>query len=231
MTGWRKLVFTISLLMTMVGGMFLIGELPPFIYHKEYIFYAVSTGSLFCYMAAVVLLAGYCWGITLRKRQIATAEQTKKATPLEELGAWMSKHWKYTRSLLLFTVVFLFYLSVTNVVFVSKDDIFIAKPWKPAGETYQYKEVEEVNVHVPWWNGKEIRYIITMKDGTKANLVGGAGKAVVKDTYAYIQDFDKRVVQLGVKKYADSTGLADVTSLWDRKYQIRWKEIFSNMPV
>ncbi|HAX73541.1 MAG TPA: hypothetical protein DCY20_08450 [Firmicutes bacterium] len=223
-----KGVGLITLLLVIFLGMaVLISILPALIYQVDYIFYSVSDSAFIIAIVTVYVLVGFF----LVKYHHTVKKQSGLNFALEsELTAaygLIQPVWHKSKLLIAIVVIACLYVSCTQVVFVASDEIFVVRPLSPLGTSYHYTDVVEVKIYSPIYKS-ELNYQITLTDGTKVNLNGGGGDDINGDTYESLQDFDYKVVKLGIKKSSDLDAVYRCTKDYDRVYHDRWMNIAQN---
>lgn len=126
------------------------------------------------------------------------------------------------------------YCCMTSVTFVTENSIVYCSPTHPTGVEYAYSDVDEI---VTGFGDK----VLTLKeykkngnffyqiqvDGKKvvfhAPTVNGEIKRYKDDTYLELEDFDQKLVELGVSKKADSDGYENCDL--DKQYVDRFLRI------
>lgn len=131
----------------------------------------------------------------------------------------------------------LFYFAVVNVAFVTPETIVSYSTLHPAGVTYEYKDISRVDTSFGWKNIDVREY---KKKGTFSYRISiGEKKLVfsqpsinesieryVEDTYLELEEFDVRVMSLGVPKKG-SAKYSDRCDL-DQVYVNRFLRIIEN---
>ena len=166
----------------------------------------------------------------LLKLGMRTVEQMEDMNDLlyiwNHLGKW--------RSIAVAIWVIGLYCSVTSVTFVTEDLIVYHSPIHPTGVEYEYSDVDEVVTGfgdkffaIAEYKKKGNFYYQVEVDGRKVVFhvpsVNGEIKRYEHDTYLELEEFDQRLVELGVSKKADPNGYENCDL--DKQYVDRFLRI------
>lgn len=129
------------------------------------------------------------------------------------------------------------YLCLTSVTYVTEDQIIVHTPFCPQGKSYAYEDVTKVqagfgqkvfSIHEYQRRGT-FSYII-MVDGKKIIFMQPSVNEEIaryeEETYLELEEFDQRLMQLGVNKESDETGYEDCD--FDKQYVNRFRRIITN---
>lgn len=132
------------------------------------------------------------------------------------------------------------YLCLTSTTYIMEDQIMVRTPFRPQGKCYSYEEVTKVQTGFgrKIWSLQEYQkqgnffYIITL-DGRRIVLnqpsVNEQIARYEEDTYLELEEFDQRLMKLGIKKESDETGYQDCEL--DQQYVDRFRRIIANGKV
>ncbi len=129
------------------------------------------------------------------------------------------------------------YLCLTSVTYVTEDQIIVHSPFCPQGKSYSYRDVSKVQAG---FGQKMVSLHREQRRGTFFYTVTIGGKRIVfmqpsvneeiaryeEDTYLELEEFDQRLMQLGVDKESDETGYEACD--FDKQYVDRFRRIITN---
>ncbi len=129
------------------------------------------------------------------------------------------------------------YCSVTSVTFFTEDEMVYYSPIHPMGITYSYSDVEKIttgfgnsNFTLAGHKKKGHFYYQLEVDGKTISLsqpyTNGAIERYTEDTYLELEEFDQRMMALGIPKEGDITGYQNVRM--DQVYVDRFIRIIEN---
>lgn len=139
----------------------------------------------------------------------------------------------------LFTLVWgmAVYVCLTSATFILEDQIIVRTPFRPQGRCYSYEEVTKVqtgfgrkafSLHEYEKKGNFF-YKITL-DGRQIVLhqpsVNEQIARYEEDTYLELEEFDQRLMKLGIKKESDEIGYQDCEL--DQQFVDRFRRIIAN---
>lgn len=201
---------------------------------KDYLFYNYPRfamyGMIFMIMTIIVggsfLLVGKTWN---------------KDNPREDVEngwLWIWNHlgkWKWTA---IVAVMLALYCCVTSFTVVTEDAIICHSPIHPMGVEYSYSDVEQITTGI----GKEtftfqvhkrkgeFYYQIKLDDKTITFMTDASSNGEIErydeHTYLWYEEFDERLVELGIPKYGDTTGYENLSL--DQEYVDRFIRIIEN---
>lgn len=182
-----------------------------------------------------------------RKRSSSTAgnlvgpfnEDNDRTTGVEngevEVLGWLSfrKYWY------LFVLVWMIagYFCLTSVTYVTEDQIIVHSPFCPQGKSYSYEDVTKVetgfgqkalSLHRDRRRGN-FSYRITVDRKKIVFMQPSVNEQITRyeeETYLELEEFDQRLMQLGVDKESDETGYEDCD--FDKQYVDRFRRIINN---
>lgn len=162
-------------------------------------------------------------------------DREKKTSEKIQVLGWETfrKYWY------IFILVWLLimYFTLTRVTFFTKDKIIIYTPLCPKGESYDYEDVAKVNTGFGQktfsfldYNRRGTFYYTILVDGRQIVLcqpsVNGQITRYEEDTYLELEEFDQRLMELGVPKESDEMGYEDCD--FDLQYVERFRRIIAN---
>lgn len=129
------------------------------------------------------------------------------------------------------------YLCLSSVTYVTEDQIIVHSPICPQGKIYSYRDVSKVEAG---FGQKMVSLHREQRRGTFFYRVTVDGKRIVfmqpsvnekidryeEDTYLELEEFDQRLMQLGVDKESDETGYENCD--FDKQYVDRFRRIIAN---
>ena len=209
-----SIIIVLSILFLSFGLVMLLTDV--ILVENDYLFYEHGqiTGMfliLLVFLPAVILSL-----ILLEKFNLVSERQRKKNLRAvvfwQKLGAF-----KYI-AILVYLV--LFYICFTNITVVTGDQIILKNALNPKGEIYSYSQVEEINTG---FGDKFISCAEYQEEGSFYYKIKLGGKEVVfsqptpndithrfgKNSYLELEEFDAKLVNLGVSKKASDKGYED----------------------
>lgn len=163
-------------------------------------------------MIVLVMLAILLMGALL------FAKLTKKN---DILGLW-NEFGKFVPLLVIAWLIGM-YCCVTSVTVVTEDTIICHSPIHPAGVEYSYSDVAHI---VTGFEKGDFFYKIELGGKTITFKQATWNETIEKyneDTYLYIEEFDQRLVELGIPKQGDSRGYENCS--YDKHYVDRFVRI------
>lgn len=129
------------------------------------------------------------------------------------------------------------YLCLSSVTYVTEDQIIVHSPICPQGRIYSYSDVSKVETG---FGQKTVSLHREQRRGTFFYRVTVGGKEIVfmqpsangeiaryeEDAYLELEEFDQRLMELGVDKESDETGYEDCD--FDKRYVDRFRRIIVN---
>ena len=134
--------------------------------------------------------------------------------------------------------VILFYCCVTSFTVVTEESIICHSPIHPTGVKYSYSEVEKITAGVGQktftFSEHERKgnffYQIELDGKTITFLTGGTWNEEIEryneHTYLWLEEFDQKLVELGIPKESDTTGYENIEM--DQEYVDRFYRILEN---
>lgn len=118
----------------------------------------------------------------------------------------------------------------TNFTSVNESGLRIHSPFNPLGKSYDFNQIEAVKTGFEEKNGA-FYYKIKI-DGKEATFstptVNGKLERYENESYLELEDFDQRLMDLGIKK--ESSEENSKKSKLDQKYINRFLKIIRNSP-
>ncbi len=148
----------------------------------------------------------------------------------DKLGKW--------KPLVLGALCVAYYCFVTSFTVVTEDAIICHSPIHPMGVTYSYSDVDKITAGV---GQKDFTYFQHERKGQFYYKIELDGKEIVfinaetsnseierynEHTYLWLEEFDQKLVELGVQKESDSTGYEAIQL--DQEYVDRFHRILEN---
>lgn len=200
---------------------------------EGWLFYELHTfaGIALIWLIVIPVILLCAW--LLLKLGMRTVEQMEEMNDLlyiwNRLGKW--------RSMAILIWIIGLYCSMTSVTFVTENSIIYHSPLHPVGIKYEYSDVDEV---VTGFGDKALTLNEYKKKGNFFYQIEANGKKIVfhaptvnseikryaNDTYLELEDFDKKLVGLGVSKKADPYGYENCDL--DKQYVERFLRIIKS---
>ena len=155
-----------------------------------------------------------------------------------ECASWLWSHmgkWKYA---VVAAVLLALYICATSFTVVTEDAIICHSPIHPTGVSYSYSDVEKITAGVGQKRLTRKEYerkgrffyqinldgkIITFTTSASSN---GEIERYVEHTYLWFEEFDQKLVDLGIPKESDSAGYENIEM--DQEYIDRFYHILEN---
>lgn len=117
-----------------------------------------------------------------------------------------------------------------NFTSVSDDQIRFHSPLKPLGKPYKFNQIESIKAAFEDKDGDF--YYTVIVDGKEAKFstptVNDEIERYMEDTYLELEDFDQKLINLGVKKESSEENVEK--NYLDKKYVDRFLRIVKNLP-
>lgn len=169
----------------------------------------------------------------------AIGEDGNGTTGVENEGIEVLGWFTFRKYWYLFVLVWIIagYLCLTSLTYVTEDQIIIHSPFCPQGKSYSYEDVAKVQAG---FGQKALSLHRNERLGTFSYTIMVGGKKIVfmqpsvneqisryeEDTYLELEEFDQRLMQLGVEKESDESGYEDCD--FDKQYVDRFRRIINN---
>lgn len=131
-----------------------------------------------------------------------------------------------------------YYCCVTSFTVVTEDAIICHSPICPIGVTYEYSDVEKITTGV---GQKDMTFFQHERKGQFYYQIEMDGKTIIfltdsstndeigrynEHTYLWFEEFDQKLVELGISKEGDATGYENISM--DQEYVDRFIQIIEN---
>ena len=148
----------------------------------------------------------------------------------DKLGKW--------KTVFLMVWVVLYYCFVTSFTVVTEDAIICHSPIHPMGVAYSYSDIEKIKAGVGQKDFTfqeherkgQFFYQIELDGKTITFLTGVTSNDAIEryneHTYLWFEEFDQKLVELGIPKESDSTGYEMIEM--DKEYVERFYRILEN---
>lgn len=117
-----------------------------------------------------------------------------------------------------------------NFTSVSDDQIRFHSPLKPLGKPYKFNQIESIKAAFEDKDGDF--YYTVIVDGKEAKFstptVNDEIERYMEDTYLELEDFDQKLMNLGIKKESSEENIEK--NYLDKKYIDRFLRIVKNLP-
>ena len=172
---------------------------------------------------------------------VAFAKITEKSGNKQdavECASWLWSHmgkWKYA---VFAAVLIAFYICATSFTVVTEDLIICHSPICPTGVSYSYSDVEKITAGVgqkrltrkEYERKGSFFYQIKLDGKTITFTTGVTSNSEIaryeEHTYLWFEEFDQKLVELGIPKESDSTGYENIDM--DQEYVDRFLRILEN---
>lgn len=129
------------------------------------------------------------------------------------------------------------YACLMSATYIMEDQIIVRTPFQPQGKCYSYEDVTRVKAGF----GKKIWSLVEyQKKGNFFYQITLDGRQIIlhqptvneqiaryeEDTYLELEEFDQRLMQLGIRKESDETGYQDCDL--DKQFVDRFRRIIAN---
>lgn len=192
-------------------GVTVLGE--KIIAPEDYLFYEYGPIAGFVMILLVVIPVILLCLLLVAKIQRKSLEEMEKMNDIlyiwNHLGKW--------RPAIMVLWIVALYICLTSVTYVTQDEIIHYSPVHPLGTTYEYSQIEEINTGFGNENFAIAEY---KKKGNFFYQIKLDGKTITfhcpsvneeieryqEDSYLELEEFDQKLVNLGVPKRADESG-------------------------
>jgi len=121
------------------------------------------------------------------------------------------------------------YYSLTDYSIVYEDTIIKHSAFNPSGTTYNWTDIEEVQVGVKNSSyGYDYYYILRFKDNSSININDFAGISSKLDSEDAFISIDHKVKELGINKIIDRTDLEKWGTEYDKQYVEKIQRLFED---
>lgn len=223
---------------TLILGLVLISRIMLFIENtfmpQDFLFYSypewATRGMMWMVMGSIVLIGSVVWVKLFAKSK----EQMEDDSIVFWLWNFLGK-WKFAG---IGVILVFFYICVMNFTVVTENSIICHSAICPRGEKYSYLDIEEIVAGVGQetfafeeYKRKGSFYYQIKLDGktitfTTADSSNGEIERYAKHTYLWFEEFDQKLVNLGIPKQSDSTGYENIGL--DQEYVDRFLRILEN---
>lgn len=200
---------------------------------KDFLFYSYSAFSMkgMMVMVMVTIVVGGC--LLIGKFSGESRKQMELFNVFvvrDKLGKW--------KPVFLIAWVVLYYCFVTSFTVVTEDAIICHSPIHPMGVSYSYSDVEKITAGV---GQKDFTFFQQERKGQFYYKIELDEKEIVflniettnsdierynEHTYLCLEEFDQKLVELGIPKESDSTGYETIEM--DEEYMERFYRILEN---
>lgn len=213
----------------LVGIMLLLEKL---VIPRDYYFYQYNPVSEKAMIYLILIPAVTVFGILLGKLR------RKRDAALEDMYDlyFFWKHLPRGKFVLIVLWIISLYCCFSSVTVVTKDKIICRSPLHPSGITYDYKDVTQIRAA---FGQKRLAFSEYKKKGNFYYQIELDEKKIIfhvpsvnenikrytDDTYLELEEFDQKLVALGIPKKADETGWEDCDL--DAQYVNRFRRIIA----
>lgn len=213
----------------LVGIMLLLEKL---VIPRDYYFYQYNPVSEKAMIYLILIPAVTVFGVLLGKLR------RKRDAALEDMYDlyFFWKHLPRGKFVLIVLWIISLYCCFSSVTVVTKDKIICRSPFHPSGITHDYEDITQIytafgqkNLAFSEYKKKGNFYYQIELDGKKIVFdvpsVNENIKRYTDDTYLELEEFDQKLVALGIPKQADETGWEDCDL--DSQYVNRFRRIIA----
>lgn len=201
---------------------------------ENYLFYSYPQWA--SYGMAWIILGGLVFVVLLVLGKVAEKRNRKIDVADGSLWVWRKiGKWKYA---VLGAAVIALYVFLTSFTVVTEDAIICYSPIHPAGTSYSYSDVEKITTGVgqkkltfkEYERKGKFYYQITLNGRTITFTTDVSSNGKIeryqKHSYLEFEEFDQKLVDLGIPKESDSTGYENIGM--DQEYVDRFLRILEN---
>ena len=229
---WPMMIFGLIIgLALFVGINILVQKL---LVSEDFLFYSYSSVAETGMIVIVIVTLFLLGGLLISKLSKDSEERMEKTNGL--VGLWKAiGKWK---PVVVIVWLVLFYCCVTSFTVVTEDAIICHSPIHPTGVEYSYSDVDRITAGVGQKTASFIHYerkgnfyYIVEMDGKEIVFTTGASsndaiERYNEHTYLWLEEFDQKLVELGIPKISDSTGYEMIEM--DEEYVERFHRILEN---
>ena len=201
---------------------------------ENYLFYSYPQWA--SYGMAWIILGGFALVVLLILGKVAEKRNRKIDVADGWLWIWRKiGKWKYA---VIGAAVVALYVFLTSFTVVTEDAIICHSPLHPTGISYSYSDVEKITAGVgqkklsfkAHERKGEFFYQIELDGKTITFMTDSSSNSEIvsyeEHTYLYFEEFDQKLVDLGIPKESDSTGYENISM--DQEYIDRFLRILEN---
>lgn len=201
---------------------------------EDFLFYSYSNIAQAGMIIIVIFTLFHLVGLLISKLSKDGKERMEKTNVLVAMWNAIGK-WK---PVVLIVWIMLFYCCVTSFTVVTEDTIICHSPIHPTGVKYSYSDVEKITAGVGQKTATFVRaerkgqffYKIEL-DGREILFLNDESsnpkvERYTEHTYLWLEEFDQKLVELGIPKESDSKGYEKIEL--DEEYVERFYRILEN---
>ena len=226
------------LILGVIVGIFLIIKImeavEKLLIPENYLFYSYPQWA--SYGMAWIILGGLVLVVLLILGKVA--EKGNRKIDVADGWLWIWRKigkWKYA---VLGTAVISLYVFLTSFTVVTEDAIICYSPIHPTGISYSYSDVEKITTGVgqkkltfkAYKRKGEFFYQIELDGKTITFMTDSSSNSEIaryeEHTYLYFEEFDQKLMKLGIPKESDATGYENISM--DQEYVDRFLRILEN---
>ena len=200
----------------------------------DFLFYGSPQWAL--YGMAWIVFGSFIVGILLILARFI--EKRGEKHDLVDTWLWLWRRLGKWKILVIAMVLVAFYCCATSVTVVTEDAIICHSPIHPMGVEYSYSDVEQITAGV---GQQKLTFEEHKRKGKFFYQIRLDGKTITfstdcssndeierynEHTYLWFEEFDQKLVALGIPKISDSTGYENIQM--DQEYVDRFRRILEN---
>lgn len=201
---------------------------------EDFLFYSYSSIALTGMIIIVIFTLFLLAGLLISRLSKDGKERIEKTNGMVAMWNAIGK-WK---PVVVIVWITFFYCCITSFTVVTKDAIICHSPIHPTGVEYSYSDVEKITAGVGQKTATSVRkerkgqfYYEIEVDGKVILFLNDESsnpkiERYTEHTYLWLEEFDQKLVELGIPKESDSKGYEKIEM--DEEYVERFYRILEN---